>query len=110
MKDANQALAARAGIIGCPAGERIISIAPDGSVYPCSQLVGQAYYAGNLIRDPFEIIWLKSPVLDKYRNFRQSESFFNGVCGKCGSNRSCGGCRVFANDAVGSEPSCPMEQ
>ena len=44
------------GIRGCVAGERIISVAPDGSVYPCSQLVGDNFKAGNLLDEDFESI------------------------------------------------------
>jgi MoaA/NifB/PqqE/SkfB family radical SAM enzyme len=51
MRDMDPAAAIRAGIKGCVAAERIISIVPDGSVYPCSQLVGHICSAGNTISD-----------------------------------------------------------
>jgi radical SAM protein with 4Fe4S-binding SPASM domain len=107
MRDIDSVVAARSGIKGCTAGERIISVAPDGSVYPCSQLVGPDYKAGNLTSDSFESIWRESNVLNKYRNFRQSASFAGSVCGQCNASLFCGGCRIFANDKVGGEPSCP---
>jgi len=110
MRDMDLPVAVYAGIKGCAAGERIISVAPDGSVYPCSQLVGHNYKAGNLINDTFKNIWQESDILSKYRNFRQKDDFIDGVCGQCGANHFCGGCRIFAKDAVGSEPFCPMEQ
>lgn len=108
MKDTNPLTALRAGIRGCAAGEQIISVAPDGSVYPCSQLVGHVHSAGNLTSDSFMTIWQESHVLNKYRHFRQSPSFVDSVCGQCDANSFCGGCRVFAKDILGSEPFCPM--
>jgi radical SAM protein with 4Fe4S-binding SPASM domain len=95
------------GIRGCVAGERIISIAPDGSVYPCSQLVGNIFNAGNLLNEDFESIWNQSSVIKKYRGFREKKSFKNGNCGKCQAKAFCGGCRVFAADTIGADPGCP---
>jgi radical SAM protein with 4Fe4S-binding SPASM domain len=100
--------AARAGIRGCVAGERIVSVAPDGSVYPCSQLVGQAFRAGRLTEESFVKLWRESEVLDRYRLFRQSESYADSVCGQCGAGSFCGGCRVFAEDSLGGEMFCPI--
>jgi radical SAM protein with 4Fe4S-binding SPASM domain len=108
MRDVSPTDAAYSGMKGCTAGDRIISVAPDGSVFPCSQLVGASFYAGNLARDPFETIWHESNMLDRYRNFRQNASFKGGVCGICNAMLSCGGCRVFADDNIGSEPVCPI--
>jgi radical SAM protein with 4Fe4S-binding SPASM domain len=110
MRGTNHFAAARAGIKGCTAGERIISVAPDGSVYPCSQLVGHAYNAGNLTNESFETVWRESGVLNAYRRFRQNASFIGSVCGRCGASSFCGGCRVFADDGIGGEPFCPLER
>ncbi len=103
----NPQTALYSGLRGCVAGERIISVAPDGSVYPCSQLVGDIFYAGNLLHEDFESIWNRSNVIKKYRGFREKKSFKNGNCGKCQVKAFCGGCRVFAEDAIGSDPGCP---
>jgi len=94
---------------GCVAGERIAAVAPDGSVYPCSQLVGQAYKAGNLTRDSLKMIWRESEIFNRYRNFRQNKQFMDSEYGQCNANRFCGGCRVFAKDTNGCEPHCPLE-
>jgi radical SAM protein with 4Fe4S-binding SPASM domain len=110
IRDAVPTDALHRGIKGCTAGDRIISVAPDGSMFPCSQLVGRPFFAGNLAKDAFETIWHESDVLDKYRNFRKSESFSGSVCGKCSAMPFCGGCRVFADDSIGGEPFCPIEQ
>ncbi len=103
----NPHTALRSGIRGCVAFDRILSIAPDGSVYPCSQLVGAAFNAGNLLNDDFETIWNESTAARRYRHFRDSRSFLEGSCGKCKARAFCGGCRIFAHDAVGSDPGCP---
>jgi radical SAM protein with 4Fe4S-binding SPASM domain len=108
MRDIHSPAAIRSGIKGCVAGVRILSLSPDGCAYPCSQLVGSAYYAGNLVCDSFEKVWRESDVLNKLRHFRQSAAFVDSVCGKCSANRFCGGCRVFAKDIVGGEVFCPM--
>jgi len=108
MRDVIPADAVYSGIKGCTAGDRIISVAPDGSVFPCSQLVGDPFCAGNLAKDSFETIWHESDALNRYRFFRENASLSGGVCGKCRSTLSCGGCRVFAENFVGSEPFCPI--
>jgi len=108
MRDVEPLTAKHTGIRGCAAGERIVSIAPDGSVYPCSQLVGHAYTAGNLTKNSFKAIWRDSDVLNKYRNFRQNVFFMDSVCGKCTANPFCGGCRVFAKNTISGEPICPI--
>lgn len=95
------------GIRGCTAANRILSIAPDGSIFPCSQVVGQGLAAGNLLEDDFRKIWMNSEVLRRYRSFRTKKSFKKSYCGKCIAIIHCGGCRVFANDALGADPGCP---
>lgn len=103
----NPQIASYSGIRGCVACERIISVAPDGSVYPCSQLVGEAFKAGNLLKEDFKYIWNRSNVIKKYRGFRKIKAFKSGNCGKCRAKAFCGGCRVFADDAIGSDTGCP---
>ena len=109
MKGVSRDIAIKAGIKGCVAGNGILSVSPDGSVYPCSQLVGEKYYAGNLTQNSLGIIWRKSDVLNRYRKVRQSASFISSVCGQCAFKDHCGGCRVFAEDTLGGESSCPFE-
>ncbi len=95
------------GIRGCSAAERILSIAPDGSVYPCSQLVGPKFRAGHLPTDEFQDIWRNSEILRRYRKFRTHKGFKKSQCGQCMAKSQCGGCRVFAPDALGADPGCP---
>ncbi|NLB41718.1 MAG: radical SAM protein [Clostridiales bacterium] len=100
-------IAEYSGLKGCTAGGRIISLAPDGSVFPCSQLTGATFNAGNLLLEDFDTIWNTRSILKKYRGFRTNKSFKNDDCGKCKVKNFCGGCRVFASDAIGCDPGCP---
>jgi radical SAM protein with 4Fe4S-binding SPASM domain len=95
------------GIRGCTAANRIVSIAPDGSIFPCSQLIGQGLSAGNLLTDDLKNVWMNSEVLKRYRSYRTKKSFKRSYCGQCAAKIHCGGCRVFANDALGADPGCP---
>jgi len=104
----NPQIALCSGIKGCVAADRIISLAPDGSVFPCSQLTGTAFNAGNLLDENFESIWNGSSIIKKYREFRTNKNFKHGDCGRCKVKSFCGGCRVFAPDAMGSDPGCPV--
>lgn len=99
-------VALRAGIRGCVAGSRIAAIGPDGSMYPCSQLVGHRFRAGNILADDIDDMWRNSAVLGTYRGFRRRKSFLRSLCGRCHSRRMCGGCRALARDAVGGDPGC----
>jgi hypothetical protein len=45
--------------------------------------------------------------LRHYRLFRTKKSFKHSKCGICRVNAACGGCRVFAADAIGGDPGCP---
>ena len=109
MRDMDRDTALKASE-GCVAGNRILSVSPDSSVYPCSQLVGAKYHAGNLTQKSLGVIWRESDVLNRYRKFRQSASFENSACGRCVVKDYCGGCRIFAEDALGGEASCPLGQ
>lgn len=95
------------GVRGCTAADRILSVAPDGSLFPCSQLVGSQFYAGNLLEDDLKSIWINSKVLKMYRNFRNKKAFKTSQCDQCAAKTHCGGCRVFAEDALGADPGCP---
>lgn len=95
------------GLRGCVAGARIVAIAPDGTVYPCSQLVDSRYAAGNLQRDDPDEIWSESMALARLRGFRSSRPFRRSACGACRAADHCGGCRALAHDALGPDHGCP---
>ena len=101
------AAALAAGVRGCVAGQRILALAPAGSAFPCSQLVHPAQRAGSALEDDLERLWSASPVLRRYRLFRDNPEFCRTACGVCTARDHCGGWRVFAADAWGAEPECP---
>ena len=94
------------GIRGCVAASRVLSIAADGSIYPCSQLMYPRFKAGNIISEDFSSLWMNSKALKKYRFFRHKRKFLETKCGTCRSRKQCGGCRVFAHNAMGEDPGC----
>jgi len=100
-------VARRAGLRGCVAGARIVALGPDGSVYPCSQLVAPRFRAGNLLEASPATIWRESPVLRKYRNRRPSRAFRQTLCGACRAVERCGGCLAMSSDGLGADPGCP---
>ena len=100
-------LAAAVGFKGCVAGDRILALTPDGSAYPCSQLVSPRCYAGNLLEMKPQLIWDQSRNMRKYRFFRARKPFANSWCGVCLVKNTCGGCRVFSPDALGGDNDCP---
>ena len=73
----------------CNAGKSIMSIGPDGSVYPC----GAFPVAAGSIRDaPFAAIWKESPLLKLARTFRDADY---RVCEGCRYEFRCGGCMAM---------------
>jgi len=100
-------LAARLGIKGCVAADRMLAVAPDGSAYACSQLVHPQHAAGSLLETEPQVLWDNSKALRRYRFFRNKKTFTNSWCGICLKKAACGGSRVFAGDGLGGDPGCP---
>lgn len=100
-------IAEYAGLKGCVAGDRILALSPDGGMYPCSQLVSVDMKVGNIIQDDPQEIWDNSKILKRYRNFRSGKALKESWCGYCTRKDTCGGCRIFAHDALGGDPGCP---
>ncbi len=97
----------RAGLRGCVAGSRIVALSPDGSVYPCSQLIAPRFCAGNLLdTSPLEI-WRTSRILRKCRNRRGQREFRQTLCGSCRAVEQCGGCLAMSDTGLGADPGCP---
>ncbi len=99
--------ARKAGIRGCVAADRIIAVGPDGSIYPCSQLVSQKTRAGNILENDLARLITSSKNLKKYRNFRDKKTFQESLCGICQATSQCGGCRVFSDDTLNEDAGCP---
>ncbi len=95
------------GIRGCAAAQRIAALDPEGYLLPCSQLAGPRFRAGNIFTEDPGRIWRESEVLRRYRFFREEAAFRRSQCGVCRADAHCGGCRVFARDALGPDPFCP---
>jgi len=94
-----------AGLRGCVAGSRVMAIAADGSIYPCSQLMDPMFKAGDALSQDSHSFWNAKP-MKKYRFFRERRLFRETYCGICQAREQCGGCRVFAHDALGEDPGC----
>lgn len=90
---------------GCSAGSKIISIGPDGSVYPCQFLNNLP--VGNIRKNSLrEIISNNNPSLKLLRDRNR----LTGKCGVCKFRDICGGCRARAYYYNGSyfseDPGC----
>jgi len=100
-------VARHAGLRGCVAGARIVALGPDGSVYPCSQLVAPRFRAGNILEEDPARIWRESKVLRKYRHRRARKIFRQTSCSACRVVEQCGGCPALSSDGFGADPGCP---
>lgn len=90
-------------IHGCSAGFNGLTVAHDGTLYPCRRL---PLPIGNiLINDPADV-WNNSPILEKLRN----RDLLKGKCRTCKSRWICGGCRAVAyavkGDYLEEDPQC----
>lgn len=99
--------ARKAGVRGCVAADRILAIGPDGSIYPCSQLVAEDIKTGNILEDDLSELIKTSKRLKKYRNYRNKAVFRSSICGICEAREHCGGCRVFSNNRKEEDIGCP---
>ena len=70
----------------CNAGRSVMSISPDGSVYPCGAFNRAA---GNIRETPLETIWYESPLMKKFRSFKDEDY---RVCSDCRYVVRCQGC------------------
>lgn len=79
---------------GCPAGHTLISIAPNGDMYPCAALTNEKYKIGNMLTDELEVVWNESKILKSLRGIKQN---IVGKCKECKKLDVCrGGCRGIA--------------
>lgn len=89
----------------CQAGERLLTIMPDGEVFPCRRL---PVSVGNLHQSALADIYQNSPFLQQLRAFR-----YPSGCGQCLFKTQCrGGLRCLAlaqtGDAFSADPGCPL--
>jgi radical SAM protein with 4Fe4S-binding SPASM domain len=83
---------------GAAAGE--VSVAPDGSVYPCQALQKPEFRAGNITEKSIEEIYYTAPIMKKIRNCTVDAI---ETCSDCDVKYLCGGgCRSLAYNLYGT--------
>ncbi|MHA1754351.1 MAG: radical SAM protein [Candidatus Odinarchaeia archaeon] len=92
---------------GCGAGRFYMAIEPNGDLYPCVFFPHEkAVKVGNIKRDDFTELWVKSRVLLESRN----KDILKDNCGSCEFRYTCGGCRARAynyfKDLTAPDPGC----
>lgn len=86
---------------GCPAGHTLISIAPNGDIYPCAALTNEKYKVGNMLTDDLEKVWNENKTLKLLRGIK---NIIEGKCRNCKKLDVCrGGCRGIADSLNGSQ-------
>lgn len=81
-------------VAGCPVGHTLLSISPNGDMYPCVALSGQEFNLGNVLTANLNEIWENSNVLKELREVKKR---VEGKCTNCTRLDYCrGGCRGMA--------------
>jgi len=93
----------RAGVWGCSAARKFVTITQDGAVLPCSHVRWSDVGEGDFMR-----AWWESEV---FARFRAQEDEMRGRCRGCSYLELCKGCRAvvmaFGGDFANSDPHCP---
>jgi radical SAM protein with 4Fe4S-binding SPASM domain len=93
----------RAGVWGCTAARKFVTITQDGVVLPCSHVRWSDVGDGDFMR-----AWWESEV---FARFRAQEDEMRGRCRGCPYLKLCKGCRAvvmaFGGDFADSDPHCP---
>ena len=80
---------------GCPAGHTLISIAPNGDMYPCAALTNEKYKIGNILTDDLENVWNENEILKSLRGIK---NHVEGKCKNCPKLDVCrAGCRGISD-------------
>ncbi len=81
-------------VAGCPAGHTLLSISPDGEIYPCVALASKEFRLGNALDDDLPELWSRNETL---RALREVKNRVQGQCQHCDRLDYCrGGCRGVA--------------
>jgi len=94
----------RAGVWGCSAARRFVTVTQDGDVLPCSHVRWSDVGDGDVMR-----AWRESSVLAR---FRALEDLMRGPCRACNHLSLCRGCpavvMAFGGEFGDSDPHCPQ--
>ncbi|MGX8795371.1 radical SAM protein [Fusibacter sp. JL298sf-3] len=98
-------------VIGCKAGVTTCSIASNGDVYGCEQLMNfEELKAGNIRENKFSEIWENSSIFKKIRDMKISD--LSEDCVSCNMKGCGGGCRAIAytqtNNLYGKDSRCEI--
>lgn len=95
---------ARAGVWGCSAARKFVTVTQDGDVLPCSHVRWSDVGDGDVMR-----AWRESAILTR---FRALEDVMRGPCHACSYLSLCRGCpavvMAFGGDFADSDPHCPQ--
>ena len=67
-------------VAGCPVGHTLLSISPNGDMYPCVALSQSEFKIGNALTDDLTEVWNNNPKLQKLRLVKKS---VKGKCQNC---------------------------
>ncbi|MFB6471178.1 MAG: SPASM domain-containing protein, partial [Vulcanisaeta sp. AZ3] len=94
----------------CSAGRKVMSIYPNGDVYPCQFFNDKPM--GNVRETRLTDIWLRPRLNTELVIRLRGRDYGDSPCAKCPYLRYCGGCRVRAgvlnNDLWSMDPLCTM--
>ncbi|MEK6285793.1 MAG: PqqD family peptide modification chaperone [Acidobacteriota bacterium] len=93
----------------CGLGYGVMSVDPDGKVYPCQWLHFPEFMLGDLHEKSLEDLYFSSPVVQRCRSIRVDHDIKG--CVECEFKYFCGGgCRAkaltYSGDIRGKDPSC----
>jgi Predicted Fe-S oxidoreductases len=95
----------------CSAGRKVMSIYPNGDVYPCQFFNDKPM--GNVRRERLTEIWLRPKLNNELVIRLRNRDYGASQCMRCPYLRYCGGCRVRAGvlngDAWSMDPLCTMK-
>jgi len=97
---------------GCGAGRLYLAIEPNGDIKPCVFFpTNKETVLGNILKDDFEEIWDKHPLLWKLRSREELKTYvIDGRevgCGSCPDKYICGGCRARAYSYFDGDVTAP---
>lgn len=103
LREGSAAQWAAAGVSGCSAGRRMMSVQVDGRYSPCSHLPEAFQSPGDLQK-----VWQSAPAVTA---FRQLEETLEGECHRCELKSVCRGCRAVVlsegRSFFGADHQCP---